>query len=176
MKRSAFADLALSYLDEVTAFAYHLTDEEWEAEDLVQSTYAKAFAGHDALVDPATCRAWLFRIARNHWYDKLRARKAGPALELINPNDPAAPRATVRPSKLESWTQAQLERALEHLPMPQREAVVLCDLWGFTYREIAEILEVPIGTVRSRISRGRDALMGVLSDDTSSGKHTGETS
>jgi RNA polymerase sigma factor (sigma-70 family) len=102
MKRTEFSELALSYLDEVTAFAYHLTDEEWEAEDLVQSTYEKAFEGCGGFEDPAKCRAWLFRIARNHWYDRLRAREAGPKLELVDPKDPASPSATVPPSEQES--------------------------------------------------------------------------
>ncbi|MFB6262449.1 MAG: RNA polymerase sigma factor, partial [Bradymonadaceae bacterium] len=97
MTRDEFSDIVLRQLDDVTAFAHYLTDAEWEAEELVQATYESAFERWETLDDPEQCRAWLFQIARNQWNDWLRSRRAGPELELVDPQDPERPRPTVDP-------------------------------------------------------------------------------
>lgn len=149
-------------LEEVTSFAHYLADTEWEAEDLVQATYERAFERWESLSDPDRCRAWLFRIARNQWIDWLRSRRAGPDLELVDPQEAARPRRTVGAETVSQLDEKQVREALEELPHHQAEAVVLCDIWGFTYEEIADVVDVPMGTVRSRISRGRSNLLEII--------------
>jgi len=164
MNRKEFNELVISYLDEVTAFAHYLTDTDWEADDLVQATYAKAFDRWESLTSPDKCRSWLFRIARNQWIDWLRSRKAGPDLELVDdPDDPHRPRKTVSAEHIEQIDEKRVRRALRELSQKYAEVVILCDIWGFSYEEIAEIVDIPLGTVRSRISRGRTSLVEIIS-------------
>ncbi len=162
MEREAFEQRVMSHLDEVTAFVHYLTDQEWEAEELVQATYRNAFERWETLSAASKCRSWLFRIARNQWTDWMRSRQAGPDLELVDPHDGERPRAPVGADNVEQLDEKQVREALREIPRRQSEVVVLCDIWGFAYREIAEIVEVPVGTVRSRISRGRVKLVDVI--------------
>lgn len=159
MSREEFARQALGHLEEVTAYARRLTRSEADADDLVQSAYAAAFSAWRALRDAGACRAWLFRIARNLHFDRMRAVRARPELRLVDPRDSVAPEPTLSPETVERLEARVLEIALGAVPEAQREAVLLSDLWGFAYAEIAQILEVPVGTVRSRIARGRAALL-----------------
>jgi RNA polymerase sigma-70 factor (ECF subfamily) len=158
MTLDEFADLALSYLNEVTAYARRLSRSDWEADDLVQDAFEQAFRKWKDLREPARCRGWLFRIARNLHLDRRRAMAARPELRLVEPADPVAPEPFVSPETVERLTARELEAALARLPEKQREAVLLSDLWGFRYEEIAKITATPVGTVRSRISRGRSAM------------------
>ncbi len=162
LTRDEFAKLALRYLPELAAFAHQLCDSAADGDDLLQATYEQAFRSWKSLRDPASCRAWLFRIARNRRIDSLRAHYARPELTPIDdlavgawPNVPAL--------TVEQLDTVDLQRALAKLPSDQREVVLLCDLWGFRYEEIAAIAEIPIGTVRSRISRARARLLELLS-------------
>jgi len=175
MDRSEFEQLVLSYLDEVNAFAHYLTDTEWEADDLVQATYRNAFERWETLSEPDKCRSWLLRIARNQWTDWLRSREAGPDLKLVDPKDDASPTQHVEPSEVEQLDEKQVREALGEISEKHREVVVLCDIWGFAYQEIAEIVEAPVGTVRSRISRGRSALMEVIEGFDESVEKVGRT-
>ncbi len=156
--REEFAALAVGYLEELTAFARRLTRHVADADDLVQDTFERAFRSWRSLRDRRACRAWLFRIARNLYLDRLRSQTTRPELRLVQPGDRVAPEPIVSPESIERLAARQLEDALERLPEEQREAVLLCDLWGFEYREIAEITGLPVGTVRSRIARGRARL------------------
>jgi RNA polymerase sigma-70 factor, ECF subfamily len=158
MTRDEFASLALSYLEEVTAYARRLCRSEWDADDLVQAAFEQAFHKWEALSEPARCRAWLFRIARNLHIDRLRQSAARSELRLVHPSDAVAPEPSVPAETVERLSARELEAALVRLPEDQREALLLCDLWGFRYEEIAEITHVAIGTVRSRISRARSHL------------------
>jgi RNA polymerase sigma-70 factor (ECF subfamily) len=152
--RDEFAELALGYLDEVGAFARRLTSNAADADDLVQITFERAFRAWSTLRERGACRTWLFRIARNAYFNRRRADTTKPELHLVDVDDardiPAVPAETVE--RLEAHV---LERALAKLSDDQREALLLSDLWGFTYAEISEIVDVPIGTVRSRIARAR---------------------
>ena len=164
MERSEFNELVIGHLEEVTAFAHYLTDTDWEAEDLVQATYEKAFDRWETLSSRGSCRSWLFRIARNQWIDWMRSREAGPQLELVeDPDDPHRPKRTVSPTQIETLNDKHVRRALQRLPQKFGEVVVLCDIWGFSYDEIADIVDIPMGTVRSRISRGRSRFADVIS-------------
>jgi len=162
MTRDEFASLALSYLEEVTAYARRLCRVAWDADDLVQAAFEQAFRSFEQLEDPARCRAWLFRIARNLHIDRMRRAKARSELRLVEPGDSLAPEPSVSPETVERLTAKELDAALAQLPDEQREAVLLCDLWGFRYAEIAEITDAPVGTVRSRISRARSELARLL--------------
>jgi RNA polymerase sigma-70 factor (ECF subfamily) len=157
--RDEFSDLALSYLDEVYAFARDLVERDWEADDLVQATYERAFDHWQSLDDPGHCRAWLFQIARNLWIDANRKKRPQPDLRVVGDEGPLPGAMHVSADQIEQFDRALLGRALDEIPETQREAVLLCDLWGFTYDEIAEITDVPMGTVQSRIARGRNKLV-----------------
>jgi len=156
-----FANLALAYLEEVTAFARRLSATAADADDLVQGTFERAFRSWRGLRQPGACRAWLFEIARNLNSNQQRAARSRPELRLADDEGSiAAPLAA--PERFERIETQDLERALDRLPAEQREAVLLCDLWGFEYGEIARITGWPLGTVRSRIARGRARLAVLL--------------
>lgn len=164
MTRDDFADLALASLGELTAFARRLTRAGADADDLVQATYERAFASWKSLREPRACRAWLFQIARHLHFDRVRAGKARPELRLVEETDVVVAAPVVDANSIERFDARELEAALLKIDEDQREAVLLCDLWGFTYDEIAAITAIPIGTVRSRIARGRASLAVLLVD------------
>jgi RNA polymerase sigma-70 factor (ECF subfamily) len=162
MTREEFANLAMSYLQEITAYARRLCRSAWDADDLVQAAFEQAFRNAQDLREPARCRAWLFRITRNLHIDRVRASSARSELRLVSAGDAVAAEPAVAAETVERLTARELESALERLPEEQREAVLLCDIWGFRYDEITEITGAPAGTVRSRIARGRAALSRTL--------------
>jgi RNA polymerase sigma-70 factor (ECF subfamily) len=159
--REEFSDLALSSLEEIAAFARRLTGNSADADDLVQATFERAFESWRRLRDPAACRAWLFRIARNLFLDGRRASAVRSQLSLADGAEPA-PAFIVPAETVERLTARELEAALDRLPENQREALLLCDLWGFEYAEIAHIVHSPVGTVRSRIARARSRVSELL--------------
>ncbi len=162
MTREQFVDLALSSLDEVTAYARRISRTDWDGDDLVQSAFEHAFRRWRDLRDAAHCRAWLFRITRNLHIDRRRRAAARVDLRLVGADDPTTIEVSVSPETVERLTARELDHALGMMPEEQRDSILLCDLWGFPYEEIAQIMAVPVGTVRSRISRGRAALMTIL--------------
>lgn len=164
MTREQFSDLALSCLEEIAAFARRLTGNTADADDLVQATFERAFESWRQLRQPAACRAWLFRIAHNAFLDGKRAAAVRSQLELAPSAEIEMPGFIVPAEAVERLTARELEAALDRLPREQREALLLCDLWGFRYAEIAEILGSPIGTVRSRIARARTRLSALLAE------------
>lgn len=157
-----FTALVMAHVQAVAAYARRLCDSTWEADDLVQDTYEAAFRRWSELRDPAKCRGWLFRIARNRHIDLSRAKRVRNELFLVDPDPAGASASSVPIETVEQLTADELESALSRLPVEQREALLLCDLWGFRYDEIAVIAGVPIGTVRSRIARGRTSMIDAL--------------
>ena len=167
-----FATLAASYLTELYNAARRMTGESQEAEDLVQETYARALQTWRQLNDPARCRAWLYRIMRNLFVDTYRRRRTRPEL-VVEETDSAMDDeslsewlANPEPEVFRRLSAAELRQALTALPEELRTALVLCDVEGFTYPEIAEVMECPIGTVRSRIARARQKLLMKLREQT----------
>jgi RNA polymerase sigma-70 factor, ECF subfamily len=158
MTREEFSEVVLQWLAQVTAFARRLTSSAADADDLVQITYEQAFRSWRTLRDSRAGRAWLFRIARNAAIDRFRRERSRPEMELVGYE--ALDVALSMP--LHPVESIDLELALSRLPSDQAEAIVLCDLWGFTYEEIAAISGCAVGTVRSRISRGRLKLLKIL--------------
>jgi RNA polymerase sigma-70 factor (ECF subfamily) len=157
--------LALSYLPDVCAYVRRLGRGSPDCDDLVQDVFERAFGSLGDLDDPASCRPWLLRIARNRVIDWQRARSARPELRLLEPGDSPAPEPSVSPERVERADAAALEAALATLSPELRDAVLLSDVWGCAYAEIAVVLDIPIGTVRSRIARARSRLAVALASD-----------
>jgi RNA polymerase sigma-70 factor, ECF subfamily len=161
-----FEDVALVHFDALYRTALRLSGHRAEAEDVVQETYLRAFRGFDRF-DPGTnCRAWLFTIMRNAFLNRRR----GTAREVLVDDAGALPAyeaaveagPTPEEAFLQTLVHGDVDRALKALPLDFREAIVLVDVEGLTYREVSEVLGCPIGTVMSRLSRGRRLLRGAL--------------
>jgi len=172
VNRDEFAELALGYLDDVTAFARRLTSNVADADDLVQSTFERAFRSWPTLRQRGACRTWLFRIARNAYLNRRRAEQARPELHLVE-LEPTGELPAIPAETVERLDARELERALAKLSGEQRETLLLSDVWGFTYTEIANITCVPLGTVRSRIARARDRLSVDLAEAAGTGRYRG---
>jgi RNA polymerase sigma-70 factor (ECF subfamily) len=148
----------LPHLRSLFGAAYRMTGNAHDAEDLVQETFLRAHRGLDRLVPGTNARAWLHTILQRVRTDAFRRRRRRPeTVELVG-EGPAIPPAQ---NALASGHE-ELERAIAALPQAFREAVVLRDLQELTYTEIADALGVPVGTVMSRIHRGRALLREAL--------------
>lgn len=167
-----FEKTALVHLDALYRTALRLTRSRAEAEDVVQETYLRAFRSFRRFNAGTNCRAWLFTILRNVFLNRVRVR-GREAAELDQPLlDSVEAESVTAPSPgagspeeefLQTVLHGDVDRALKALPVAFREAVILADLEGLTYREIAEVLGCPTGTVMSRLSRGRGLLRRSLS-------------
>jgi RNA polymerase sigma-70 factor, ECF subfamily len=162
-----FERLAMPLFDALYNFARWLARDESEAEDLVQEAYAKALRGFDSFQPGTDFRAWIFRILRNSFLTSrtaLRAKLTVP-LEPEDEESAAVNLETPETLALASATREALQAALEQLPVAFREVILLCDVEEMKYQEIAEVLSVPIGTVMSRIARGRKLLRQMLAGE-----------
>ena len=164
----------LPYADALYGSALRLTRNRQDAEDLLQETYLKAFAHYDGFTEGTNLKAWLFRILKNAFINGYRHTKAGPKEvdlgaggdEALDAAGSKARDAGAGSTPEESLLAAALDRgvadALAALPEDFRLVVELVDLQDFSYREVADILEVPLGTVMSRLYRGRRLLESAL--------------
>jgi RNA polymerase sigma-70 factor, ECF subfamily len=155
-----FERLAIPLLDKLYNFARWLARDESEAEDLVQECFLKALRGFNSFTPGTDFRAWMFRILRNTFLTSrtgLQARLTVP-LEPEDEESMAVTRETPETLALASSTREELQAALGELPITYREVILLCDVEEMKYQEIAEVLSVPIGTVMSRVARGRKLL------------------
>jgi RNA polymerase sigma-70 factor, ECF subfamily len=165
----AFASEALGLLEPLFATALRLTRNRSDAEDLVQDTYVKAFRFADRFERGTNLKAWLYTILHNTWRNRRRdaARDTvevdSERVEQAAAFDGPAAQDTPEHILLRATLDADLQAALDELPEAFREAVWLRDVEEFSYAEIAEMLGIPIGTVMSRISRGRRLLFERLS-------------
>jgi len=167
----ALATEVLEYLEPLYATAVRLTRQRADAEDLVQDTVVKALRFADTFTPGTNLRAWLYTILHNTWRNRLRdAARAGVEVnsEVVE-HESARPEAGAlaeSPERilLRSTLDADLQQALDELPEAFRQAVWLRDVEEFTYAEIAEMLAIPVGTVMSRISRGRRLLFERLTE------------
>ena len=160
-----FELLVMPHLNAGYNLARWLTRNEHDAEDLVQEAYLRAFRSFDGYRggDP---RAWLLKIVRNACYTWLRQRRDG-LVEVAAADDPPAevaddPAAGPEAQVIRRADSVLLRRALEELPLEFREALILRELEGLSYKEIAEVAGVPLGTVMSRLARGRKQLQVAL--------------
>ena len=168
--RDAFSAEALRFLEPLFATAKRLTRNRADAEDLVQDTFVKAFRFSGQFTRGTNLRAWLYTILHNTW--RNRQRDVGRHAVEVDSEQvehaatlPGGPEAFETPERIlmRRTLDAELQAALDDLPDAFREAVWLRDVEEFTYAEIADMLSVPIGTVMSRISRGRRLLFERLS-------------
>lgn len=163
-----FEAAAMPFVDALYNTAYRMTRNAEDAEDLVQETYLKAYRYYDKFEEGTNFKAWLFKIMKNTFINNYRRRQLSPALsdfsEIEESFETQVSEDAVRQIKnpeeelLEDVLDDDVQLALDKLPPDYRMAVILADLEGFSYKEIAEILEVPVGTVMSRLYRGRRLL------------------
>jgi RNA polymerase sigma-70 factor (ECF subfamily) len=154
-----FARLLEVEIPRLRRYARALTRDLTRADDLVQSCLARAIAKCDLWQPGTDLRAWLFTILHNqHVNDVRRSQREGIAVGI----EDMAPVLTVRPRALAVLELRDLEAAIAKLPEEQRQVILLVGLEGMAYEEVAQTLRIPVGTVRSRLSRGRDQLRRLL--------------
>ena len=164
----------MPYMDQLYGAARRMTRHAADAEDLVQETYLRAYKGFDGFTEGTNLRAWLFRILTNLFINEYRRRKRRPvetdlgdidSLYLykgFGATETAGRARSAEDELLASLTSGEVRHAIESLPESYRVAVLLADVEGFAYKEIAGILDVPMGTVMSRLHRGRKRLREAL--------------
>jgi len=172
--QASFTELAMPHADALYGAAMRLTHNPADAEDLVQETFMKAYRSFASFQDGTNMRAWLYKIQQNTFINKYRAKKRRPEeselddveefylYKRIGALERASATRTPEDEVLERFTESEVKAALDALPEQFRMAVLLADVEGFPYKEIAEILDVPVGTVMSRLHRGRKALQRAL--------------
>ncbi|MCL2582853.1 MAG: sigma-70 family RNA polymerase sigma factor [Streptosporangiales bacterium] len=162
----SFARQVMPYRRQLFGAALRLTGNHADAEDLVQETYARAFAGFRTFRPGTNLRAWLYRIQANTFNSRWRARTRRPAEVPMEEAPPAVERAASARSAedvaLSALPDPALRSALNRLPDYMRTTVCLADAVGYSYAEIAETTGVPVGTVMSRLHRGRKRLRAQL--------------
>jgi RNA polymerase sigma-70 factor (ECF subfamily) len=155
-------------MDAIYRTACRLTARRSEADDLVQETFLQGHRAFATLRDPECCRAWLFRILHNVWFHSRR--RARPTVEL---DEARAPSGDLEGEVLAQGFSDEVEAALAALPEEFRVAVVLVAIEELTYEEVAEVMDCPIGTVRSRVARGRGLLAEALTATPIAAAHRG---
>jgi RNA polymerase sigma-70 factor (ECF subfamily) len=168
--QATFADQAMEHMPALYAAAMRMTRNRSDAEDLVQETYLKAYRAFGSFQAGTNLRAWLYRILTNTFINIYRAKKRRPdesdlddvedlyLYRRLGGLEGATAGRSAEDEVLDQITEGEVKAAIEALPEQFRMAVLLADVEGFQYKEIAEILDIPIGTVMSRLHRGRRAL------------------
>ncbi len=174
--QARFADLAMEHMSSLYSAALRMTRNPSDAEDLVQETYLRAYRGFAGFEDGTNLKAWLYRILTNTYINAYRAKQRRPdetdleevedlyLYRRLGGLEAARARRSAEDEVLDLFTDTEIKAALEELPEGFRIAVLLADVEGFSYKEIAEIMDIPIGTVMSRLHRGRKALEKALYD------------
>lgn len=170
-RMSIFDNEFLPHLDAMYNFAYRLTFDQDDAKDLVQDTYMKAYRFINSFQQGTNAKAWLYRILKNSFINDFRKRSKEPSkvdyqeVENFYNSDSVDESKTVdlRIDTVRDMIGDEVTNALNSLAIDFRTVIILCDLEGFTYEEMAKILDIPIGTVRSRLHRARNLLKEKLS-------------
>ncbi len=161
---------ALQYSSQLYSAAMRMTRNPSDAEDLVQETFLKAYRAYDSFQEGTNLKAWLYRILTNTFINKYRKDSRRPSevdlgdvedlylYRRLGSEDTAEAARTTEDRVLDGLVESDIKVAVEELPENFRMPVLLADLEGFSYKEIAEILDIPIGTVMSRLHRGRKAM------------------
>lgn len=166
-RRSEFERVALIHTNALFGTAMRLTRNQRDAEDLVQDAFLSAYKAFDSFEPGTQCRAWLFKILTNLFINKYRRRVLETNVASAMQRDGSGGVMSASAMRTARETEASLlyslmgdaiQKALAELPEEFRLAVVLCDVEEFSYREIADIMECPVGTVMSRLHRGRKLL------------------
>lgn len=165
-REQLFEKELIPHVDALTTFAYHLTYNEEDAKDLVQETFMKAYKALDSYVEGTNAKAWLFKILKNAYINQYRKKARRPTKvdfeEFIGYQDKDESSVTdyqdLRIELFENLLGDEVTMAINSLPIDFRTVILLCDVEGFTYEEISKIIDIPIGTVRSRLHRARNML------------------
>jgi len=177
--KQRFSNIVLGHYSALKRFAFSLCRDPFETDDLVSATVLKAFENFSRLKDESKTKQWLFRILNNQFINNYRLRKKIVALESHSakpfqeqPDDFSLFEALAQsdfaaqgnPEKtyISQLTQKQIQTAIDELPEDYRATLILCDVEDFSYAEIAVVLKIPVGTVRSRIARARNILQNKL--------------
>jgi RNA polymerase sigma-70 factor (ECF subfamily) len=172
--QARFAEEAMQHAPSLYATALRMTRNGADAEDLVQETYLKAYRAYGSFTEGTNLRAWLFRILTNTYINSYRAKQRRPEeTDLAEVEDlylyrrlggleEALASRSAEDELMDLFTDDEVKGALEALPENFRLPVILADVEGFAYKEIAEMLDIPIGTVMSRLHRGRKAMQRTL--------------
>ncbi|MBN2732301.1 MAG: sigma-70 family RNA polymerase sigma factor [Balneolaceae bacterium] len=171
-KQEDFQEEIIPHLDAMYNFALRLTSDPNDAEDLVQDTIVKAYRFFSSYEKGTNAKAWLFRILKNSYINNYRKKSKQPS--QVDYDEVSSFYETIRADRTDTsdledrmfreLIDDDISNALEELPEDFRTVVLLCDVEGFTYEEIANMLDVPIGTIRSRLHRGRNLLKAQLID------------
>lgn len=168
-----FEEEFLPHADALKTFAYHLTYNETDADDLVQETYLKSYRFIHSYLVGTNAKAWLFKILKNEFINRYRKKAKRPKAvdfeEIINyhnqeENNPYSSYVDLRVELFQSMMGDEVTNAINGLAVDFRTVILLCDIEGFTYEEISKIIDIPIGTVRSRLHRARNMLKEKLSE------------
>lgn len=174
--QATFTEQAMPFMSSLYSAAMRMTRNPADAEDLVQDAYLRAYRGFGGFQEGTNLKAWLYRILTNAFINKYRAKQRRPVETDLEEVEDLYLYHRVRDAErtglgrsaedelMDSITDDAVKAAVESLPEVYRMAVLLADVEGFSYREIAEILDVPVGTVMSRLHRGRKALQKALYD------------
>ena len=175
-RQEQFTSQAMEFMPSLYSAALRMTRNPADAEDLVQETYLKAYRAWATFTQGTNLKSWLYRILTNTFINTYRAKKRRPEQTEIEEVEDlylyrrlggleaAMAGRSAEDELLENFTETDVKQALESLPDTFRMAVLLADVEGFSYKEIADILGIPIGTVMSRLHRGRKALQKALYD------------
>jgi RNA polymerase sigma factor (sigma-70 family) len=158
---AGFEELAMPLFDSLYNFSRWLAQNSNDAEDLVQETYLKALRSFASFQPGTNFRAWMFRILRNTFLSSRSTLDRRMTVEIDSEDDvPVLPATSTTPESLliERSQQNAVWNAIEQLPVTFREVLLLCDVEDAPYREISEILSIPVGTVMSRLARARKAV------------------
>lgn len=171
-KQEDFEEEIIPHLDAMYNFALRLTSDPSDAEDLVQDTIVKAFRFFSSYEKGTNAKAWLFRILKNSYINNYRKKSKQP--NQVDYDEVSTFYETIRAERTDTsdledkmfrdLIDDDISNALDELPEDFRTVVLLCDVEDFTYEEIANMLDVPIGTIRSRLHRGRNLLKAQLLD------------
>lgn len=165
-KHRIFESEFIPHLDAMYNFAYRITYDEDSAKDLLQDTYYKAFKYIESFHEGTNAKAWLFRILKNGFINEFRKKNKEPSMvdykdveSFYNSDDVnEVMTSDLRVDALKDMIGDEVSNALNALAVDFRIVIILCDLEGFTYEEMSKILDIPIGTVRSRLHRARNLL------------------
>ena len=163
MPQRNFEEVVLPHLDAAFNYARWLTRNDSDAEDVVQDACVRALRFYASLRGDNP-RAWLLSIVRNTWYSRFPQRAGGDRTTEFDEMKDERPAADLDPEArvIQRQAVARVRQALEQLPPDFREVIVLRELEGLSYKEIAAIVDIPIGTVMSRLARARDRLLPIL--------------
>ena len=174
--RETFSVDAMQYAPQLFSTALRMTRNRTDAEDLVQETFIKAWRAFDSYQQGTNLRAWLFRIMTNTYINKYNAQLRKPLeteldeveelylFKRLGAFDQSKINQSAEDQMLELFTDEEVKNAIEELPEGFRIPLLMSDVEGFSYKEIAEIIDVPIGTVMSRLHRGRKLMQKLLYD------------